>query len=124
RGLCSVVPSRRSARHRWNACQILIAGPGRTMSNQKVSAANDPRARTNESEFSSSFDRRTFLQGAAATSLVGAAALSLPNLTRSALAADDLDAIRKQIEMRHDQSVRQLQEWIKQPSIAAENRGM
>jgi len=94
------------------------------MSNQKFSAANDPRARTSESEFSSSFDRRTFLQGAAATSLVGAAALSLPNLTRSVLAADDLDAIRKQIETRHDQSVRQLQEWIKQPSIAAENRGM
>lgn len=94
------------------------------MSNQKCSAANDPRALTNESEFSSSLDRRTFLQGAAATSLVGAAALSLPNLMRSILAADDLDAIRKQIETRHDQSVRQLQEWIKQPSIAAENRGM
>src|SRR6201999_420109 len=71
-----------------------------------------------------SVDRRTFLQGAAASSLVGAAALSFPHLTRSVLAADDLDAIRKEIEKRHEESVHRLQEWIRQPSIAAENRGM
>src|SRR5579863_4934403 len=71
-----------------------------------------------------SLDRRTFLQGAAASTLVGAAAISLPNLTHSVLAADDLDAIRKEIEKRHEESVHRLQEWIRQPSIAAENRGM
>src|ERR1035437_7978530 len=35
-----------------------------------------------------------------------------------------MSAIQKEIEKRHDESVQRLQEWIKQPSIAAENRGM
>jgi acetylornithine deacetylase/succinyl-diaminopimelate desuccinylase-like protein len=35
-----------------------------------------------------------------------------------------LDAIRKEIGQRHDESVRRLQSWIHQPSIAAENRGV
>src|SRR5574342_367130 len=63
--------------------------------------------------------RRDFL-GAAATSV---AALSLP---RSVLAADDADAraIQAEIEKRHAEGVGRLQEWVKQPSIAAENRGM
>ena len=68
-------------------------------------------------------DRRGFLQGAAATGLVGAAALALPKWASGA-PADDLSAIQKEIEKRHDESVQRLQEWIKQPSIAAENRGM
>lgn len=38
--------------------------------------------------------------------------------------ADDLDAIRSEIEKRHGEAVKQLQEWIRQPSISAENRGM
>ena len=29
-----------------------------------------------------------------------------------------------QVEKRHDEAVKRLQEWIRQPSIAAENRGM
>ena len=33
-------------------------------------------------------------------------------------------AIQKEIEKRHDESVQRLQQWIRQPSIAAENRGM
>jgi acetylornithine deacetylase/succinyl-diaminopimelate desuccinylase-like protein len=33
-------------------------------------------------------------------------------------------AIRAEIAKRHDESVKRLQEWIRQPSIAAENRGM
>jgi len=32
--------------------------------------------------------------------------------------------IRAEIAKRHDESVKRLQEWIRQPSIAAENRGM
>ena len=67
-------------------------------------------------------DRRAFLQGAVAS----AAALALPRWTRADAhpAASDLDAINKEIEKRHDESVQRLQEWIRQPSIAAENRGM
>src|SRR5947207_1791739 len=72
-------------------------------------------------------DRRTFLQGAAA----GAAALafsqnSLAEQTNSSLSGSnpDFTAINKEIEKRHDESVQRLQEWIRQPSIAAENRGM
>ena len=42
----------------------------------------------------------------------------------AAAAANDLDAIRAEIEKRHDESVKRLQDWIRQPSIAAENRGM
>ena len=67
-------------------------------------------------------DRRTFLYGAAAT----AAALSAPHLSSSEQAANqaDLQAVYKEIEKRHDESVQRLQAWIRQPSIAAENRGV
>src|SRR6266513_1095017 len=63
-------------------------------------------------------DRRAFLQNATAT----AAAVALPHaiLTQQS----DLAPIYAQIERRHDESVQRLQEWIRQPSIAAENRGM
>jgi acetylornithine deacetylase/succinyl-diaminopimelate desuccinylase-like protein len=71
-----------------------------------------------------SVDRRTFLQGAAASSLVGAAALTMPSWASGAMPADDMSAFRKEIAKRHDESVQRLQTWIKQPSIAAENRGM
>jgi acetylornithine deacetylase/succinyl-diaminopimelate desuccinylase-like protein len=62
-------------------------------------------------------DRRTFLQTTAAT----AAALTLPRWTR---AASELDPIFAEITKRHDESLKRLQTWIHQPSIAAENRGM
>jgi len=65
-------------------------------------------------------DRRTFLQTAAAT----AAALALPRWTRAAVAPSDLDPIFAEIDKRHDESLKRLQTWIRQPSIAAENRGM
>jgi len=67
-------------------------------------------------------NRRTFLQGAVAS----AAALALPAWApvASAAAPDDKDAIRAEIEKRHDEAVQRLQHWIQQPSIAAENRGM
>ena len=62
--------------------------------------------------------RRAFLQGAAAT----AAALALPRWSHAD--TNDINAIRTEIEKRHVESVQRLQEWIRQPSIAAENRGM
>jgi acetylornithine deacetylase/succinyl-diaminopimelate desuccinylase-like protein len=63
-------------------------------------------------------NRRTFLEGAAA----GAATLAFPYRLRAESA--DLNPIYSQIEKLHDESVQRLQEWIKQPSIAAENRGV
>src|SRR6266851_3834662 len=72
----------------------------------------------------SSSDRRTFLQGAAATAAAGAATLAWPTLACSAAGVSDMDAINAEIEKRHDESVKRLQDWIRQPSIAAENRGM
>src|SRR5437667_3866960 len=63
-------------------------------------------------------DRRTFIQDATAT----AAALALPPYVRTQ--QPDLASIYAQIGRRHDEAVQRLQEWIRQPSIAAENRGM
>ena len=66
----------------------------------------------------SEFNRRDFLGVAAA----GAAAMTLPRLS---LGADDpLAAIQAEIVKRHAESVTRLQDWVKQPAIAAENRGM
>jgi len=63
-------------------------------------------------------DRRTFIEAAVA----GATAFALP---RSAWAdAPELKGVRAQIEKHHDEGVQRLQEWIRQPSIAAENRGV
>jgi acetylornithine deacetylase/succinyl-diaminopimelate desuccinylase-like protein len=50
------------------------------------------------------------------------AALSLPRLVLSA--ADPGDAIQAAIEKQRGEGVQRLQEWVRQPSIAAENRGM
>jgi acetylornithine deacetylase/succinyl-diaminopimelate desuccinylase-like protein len=61
--------------------------------------------------------RREFV-GAAATTV---AALSLPRFSLSAEAGDDVHA---EIVKRHAEGVQRLEEWIKLPSIAAENRGM
>ncbi|HVP50866.1 MAG TPA: M20/M25/M40 family metallo-hydrolase [Terriglobales bacterium] len=63
-------------------------------------------------------NRRLFLQGAA----VGAAAMAFPRLAQSE--ASDLKPIYAEIEKRHNEAVQRLQEWIHQPSIAAENRGV
>src|SRR2546427_5688554 len=64
-------------------------------------------------------DRRAFLQDTAA----GAVALALPDRTRITH-GDDLSPVFAQVEKRHDEAVQRLQEWIRQPSIAAEHRGM
>ena len=67
-------------------------------------------------------NRRNFLQTAAA----GAATLALTKtgLADNTRSNNDLSAIQKQIEARHDEALHRLQEWIAQPSIAAENRGV
>jgi len=63
-------------------------------------------------------DRRRFVQESSAT----LAALALPPLvvTRQS----DLAPVYAEITRRHDETVQRLQEWIRQPSIAAENRGV
>ena len=53
---------------------------------------------------------------------MGAAAMAFPRLAQSA--DPDLKPIYSEIEKRHDEAVARLQEWIHQPSIAAENRGV
>jgi acetylornithine deacetylase/succinyl-diaminopimelate desuccinylase-like protein len=63
-------------------------------------------------------DRRVFLQDATAA----AAGLALPSYVWSQ--QSDLNPVFAQIERRHDETVQRLQEWIRQPSIAAENRGV
>ena len=61
-------------------------------------------------------NRRDFLGGA-----VGAGAAWL--LTDRAEGAE-LASVYREIERLHDESVARLQDWIRQPSIAAENRGV
>src|SRR2546428_6696710 len=63
-------------------------------------------------------DGRVFLQAAAAA----AVAIALPGRARKA--EPDLAPVFAQIAKRHDEGVERLQDWIRQPSIAAENRGM
>jgi len=61
--------------------------------------------------------RRRFL-GATATPLAALA------ISRASFAQDPLAAIRDEVQKRHDESVKRLQDWIRLPSIAAENRAM
>lgn len=61
-------------------------------------------------------DRRAFL-GAAAAAL-------LPSRLARADTAPDLKPILAEIEKRHDESVRRIEDWVKQPTIAAENKGI
>src|ERR1700686_4452401 len=71
---------------------------------------------------SDSLDRRKFLRTSSMAAVASAATFAWPH--RSNGAAADLDAINAEITKRHDESVKRLQTWIRQPSIAAENRGM
>ena len=48
--------------------------------------------------------------------------MAFPRLAKSD--APDLKPIYAEIDKRHDEAVKRLQEWIHQPSIAAENRGV
>jgi len=65
-----------------------------------------------------SIDRRAFVQNATAA----AAAVTLPSFIRTQ--QSDLTPVFREVERRHDEAVQRLQQWIRQPSIAAENRGM
>ena len=62
--------------------------------------------------------RRAFLQRS-----MGAAAFAS---AQHSLKADtvDLKTFETEIAKRHDEAVQRLQNWIRQPAIAAENRGM
>jgi len=68
-------------------------------------------------EIMTALDRRLFLQ----RSLAAAALLPA---RRALAAAPDLKPLEAEITKRHDENVQRLQHWIRQPSIAAENRGM
>ena len=82
-------------------------------------------------------DRREFVKASAAT-VAGAAAASNPlvaafardaSVENTAAAAGqspnvDLKPVFAEIEKRHDEAVQRLQAWVRQPAIAAENRGM
>ena len=54
-------------------------------------------------------NRRVFLQAASGAAIA---------------AAQDTQSLYPHIEKQHEENVRRLQSWIRQPSIAAENRGM
>jgi len=66
----------------------------------------------------SPLSRREFLGATAAS----AATLAFPQVLRSATASADVEAIQAEIVKRHAEGVARLQEWIRLPSIAAENR--
>jgi acetylornithine deacetylase/succinyl-diaminopimelate desuccinylase-like protein len=70
--------------------------------------------------------RRSFLQQAGATAAMSAASLALARLSfpHGVLAPEQTAAIRAEIAKQHEESLHRLQTWIRQPSIAAENRGM
>ncbi len=63
-------------------------------------------------------NRRDFVKTAA----LGAASYAMPH--PGPVDDPEMQPIWAQIEKRHEETVRSLQSWIKQPSIAAENRGM
>jgi acetylornithine deacetylase/succinyl-diaminopimelate desuccinylase-like protein len=67
-------------------------------------------------------NRREFLYSTAAS----AAAMSLPQLSFSQASGQKAEfaPIFAEIEKRHDESLKRLQTWMRQPSIAAENRGV
>src|SRR5919108_6368816 len=67
-------------------------------------------------------NRREFLYSTAAS----AAAMSLPQMSFSQASAHKAEfaPIFAEIEKRHDDSLKRLQTWMRQPSIAAENRGV
>ncbi|MEX0645848.1 MAG: hypothetical protein WD076_11085, partial [Parvularculaceae bacterium] len=64
--------------------------------------------------FLSMLDRRTMLQGAAASAVAFA-----PGITFAQ--SGDMPAIRAAAEAGYDASVARIQDWIRNPSIAAEN---
>ena len=82
------------------------------MSNQDRDNSGSPQASV------SAVNRRAFMAGAAAA----ATSFALPNWASAW--QDELGPVRNEISRRHEESLKRLQTWIKQPSIAAENRGI
>jgi acetylornithine deacetylase/succinyl-diaminopimelate desuccinylase-like protein len=64
-------------------------------------------------------NRRTFLEGVGAS----AAILAIPRAARGQ-SSSGLAPVLAEIPKHHDEAVKRLQDWIHQPSIAAENNGM
>jgi acetylornithine deacetylase/succinyl-diaminopimelate desuccinylase-like protein len=56
--------------------------------------------------------------------LAGAAAAFVPTAGSARTETPDLKPVLAEIDKRHDESVRRIQDWIKQPTIAAENKGI
>jgi acetylornithine deacetylase/succinyl-diaminopimelate desuccinylase-like protein len=80
-------------------------------------------------------DRRTFVKASAATfagmaashraiEAFGPGAEARGAVQASQPAGVDLKPVLAEIDRRHDEAVRRLQAWVRQPAIAAENRGM
>jgi acetylornithine deacetylase/succinyl-diaminopimelate desuccinylase-like protein len=69
----------------------------------------------------SAIDRRSFIKSAA---LAGAATLTMNERIWAYGDTDQFDAIRSEIAKRHEEALKRLQQWIHQPSIAAENNGV
>lgn len=88
------------------------------MTNRAVIATEPTEAVEDNARVVPAMTRRSFVQGAVA----GAAALAMP-LSAGAADFDDV-RIRREIEKRHDEALQRLRQWIAQPSIAAENKGM
>ncbi len=63
-------------------------------------------------------NRRHFLQNTA----FGAAALASARASRAF--GSDLEPVYQELPKNHEAAVKRLQDWMRQPSIAAENRGM
>src|SRR5262245_66025754 len=93
----------------------MAPGENETMSNR--SRSSHPKCEHSRPD-SPRINRRGFLQGA----VVGATVLAWPRRARAD--SDDLKLVRAQVEKRHDEAVQRLQEWVRQPSIAAENKGV
>ena len=64
-------------------------------------------------------DRRQFVQGVSAA----AAAMAIPSGSRGAT-PPGLEKVTAEVAKRNAEAIQRLQSWIRQPSIAAENRGM
>src|SRR5215471_4545366 len=56
--------------------------------------------------------------------LAGAAAALVPTTGSAGMENPDLKPVLAEIEKRHDESVHRIQDWIKQPTIGAENKGI
>src|SRR6476469_2544616 len=102
--------------------------------NQEKNMSKNAKQENHEKSLDNTFDRRKFLTSAGAAAAMMAALLwalgnTLTGFNHGSSAAflqssgpGDLAPIRAQIEKNHTQAVERLQTWIRQPSIAAENR--